>query len=139
MRPWLRHSLQMLAAGAIVGLFVLGLGGRLAMAAIQIQTTGDSSWSLGGTMTVIVLGAVSGLAGAAIALVAEWITRRLRAPAWLQYVLLGAALILVTMRGLRGTAPVGALYFYPLVGLYAALLIVSGRVLRARCSQSQRA
>jgi len=138
MRPWLRHSLQTLAAGAAIGLLVLGLGGRLAMAAIQFQTSGGTNWTLGGSMTVVFLGGVSGLAGAAIALVAEWITGRLRAPTWVQYLLLAAALLLVTMRGLRGTAPVGALYFYPLVGLYAALLVLFSRILRVR-AQSQRA
>jgi hypothetical protein len=138
MRPWLRHSLQTLAVGATLGLLVLGLGGRLAMAAIQVQASGDSNWSFGGTMTVILLGGVSGLAGAAIALVAEGITARLRAPTWAQYLLLAVALLLVTMRGLRGTAPVGALYFYPLVALYAVLLALSWRFLRVR-SQSQRA
>ena len=104
------------------------------MAAIQVQASGDSNWSFGGTLTVIFLGGVSGLAGAAIALVAEWIAGRLRAPTWVQYLLLAVALLLVTMRGLRGTAPVGALYFYPLVGLYATLLVLFIRFLRARSS-----
>lgn len=42
--------------------------------------------------------------------------------AWTQYLLLGALLLLVTMRGLRGTAPAGRAYFYILVGLYGAAL-----------------
>ena len=138
MRPWLRDALQTLAAGAAGGLLVLGLGGRLAMAAIQLQSAGDSSWTFGGTMTVVLLGGASGLAGAAMLLLSEWITRRLGAPPWTAYLLLAAMLGLVTLRGLRGTAPVGALYFYPLVGVYAALLVLSCRFLRVRSTGPQR-
>ena len=134
MRPWVRDSLRALGIGAIAGLIVLGVGGRLVMAAIQIQTTGDSSWSLGGSVTVIFLGAVSGLAGAALALVAEVVARKLRAPAWVGYVLLAALLFLVTMRGLRGSPEIATRYFYPLVAIYGLLFIVA-----RRRDQSQRA
>lgn len=136
MRPWLREALRTLAAGAVVGLLVLGIGGRLAMAAIQFRTSGDTNWTLGGSMTVIFLGGVSGLAGAVMLLLSDWIARRVAAPAWAGYVLLGGMLGLVTMRGLRGTAPIGAVYFYPLVALYAVLLVGLCRVLRVRISPS---
>jgi hypothetical protein len=133
MRPWIRDALHTLAAGAVVGLLVLGLGGRLAMAAIQLQTAGDSSWSLGGTMIVVFLGGVSGLAGAVMWLASERVARRVGA-AWVGYLLLAALLGLVTMRGLRGTATVGAFYFYPLVAVYAVLLVLSCRFLRVSSS-----
>lgn len=134
MRPWVRDSLRALAIGAVVGLVVLGVGGRLAMAAIQIQTTGDSSWSLGGSATVAFLGAVSGLAGAALALLAEAAARKLRAPRWVGHALLAGLLLLVTMRGLRGSPEIATRYFYPLVAVYGVAL-----VLARRRDQSQRA
>lgn len=135
MPPWLRDSLRMLVAGAVIGLLVLGLGGRVAMAAIQFRNAGDSNWSVGGTLTVVFLGGVSGLAGAAIALFCEWLGARLKTSAWVSDALVALLLLLVTMRGLRGTAPIGALYFYPLVGVYAALLVFFRRRLRARAAQ----
>jgi hypothetical protein len=138
MRPWLRDALQTLAAGAAGGLLVLGLGGRLAMAAIQFQSAGESSWTFGGTMTVVLLGGASGLAGAAMLLLSEWIMRRIGAPPWTAYLLLAVMLGLVTLRGLRGTVAVGALYFYPLVGVYGALLVLSSRFLRVRSAGPQR-
>jgi hypothetical protein len=134
MRPWVRDSLRVLAIGSVVGLVVLGAGGRLAMAAIQLQTTGGTTWTLGGSVTVVFLGAVSGLAGAALALVAELVGRKLRAPPWTSYVLLAALLFLVTMRGLRGSPEIATWYFYPLVAIYGLLF-----VLARRRDQSQRA
>jgi hypothetical protein len=137
MRPWLRDALRTLAAGAVIGLIVLGLGGRLAMAAIQLQTTGDSNWSFGGSMTVVFLGGVSGLAGAAMFIVSQWAARRVGAPTWGGYLLLALLLLLVTMRGLRGAAPAGAFYFYPLVALYGALLVTASRLVPARLTARQ--
>ena len=100
------------------------------MAGIQVHNGGASSWSLGGTLTVIMLGGVSGLAGAAMWLVSAWIARRVHAPTWTAVLLLAVLLGLVTMRGLRGTPPIGGYYFYPLVAIYAVLLALSCRFLR---------
>jgi len=131
----LNHApVRILVAGAAAGFLVLGVGGRLAMAAIQVTTTdAPSRWTLGGSVTVILLGAASGLAGAAMALIFRWIAARLP-PAywWLQYVLLSAALVLVTARGLRGTNPVAGWWFYPLVAVYAALMFVIDRRIAGR-------
>jgi hypothetical protein len=119
-----RHPvLRTLVHGVLLGLLILGVGGRVAMAAIQYQQSGNSSWSLGGSMTVVFLGAASGLAGAAMLLVSRWgaarLPERLR---WVGYAAFALLLLLVTMRGLRGTAAVGAWYFYPLVATFGAAL-----------------
>jgi hypothetical protein len=117
----MRSALRDLLIGTALGFAILGIGGRLAMAAVAIASGQPSQWSLGGSMTVIFLGAVSGLAGAGIALASRAATRRVRWP-WAQYPVFALALALVTMRGLRGTPPNGHWYFYLLVGLYGLTL-----------------
>jgi hypothetical protein len=120
----MREALRMLAAGTLLGLVILGVGGRLAMAAIAIGAGQPSRWSLGGSMTVVFLGAVSGLAGAAIALTARFLTRPWRRWPWVHHTLFSIVLLLLTVRGLRGTGPAGHWYFFVLVGLYGTALAV---------------
>lgn len=123
----MRETLRALIVGTVLGLVVLGVGGRLAMAAIAIGAGQPSRWSLGGSMTVAFLGAVSGLAGAAIALTTRFITRRLQRRPWVHYMLFSLALLALTMRGLRGTGPAGHWYFYLLVGVYGGALTMFTR------------
>lgn len=83
------------------------------------------SFTLGGTLTVIGLGAVSGLAGSVLALVSRIAMRRLiPGREWPQYAVLSALLLLVTLRGLRGTAPIGRWFFIPLVAAYGIGLVM---------------
>jgi hypothetical protein len=109
--------------GALLGLVILGIGGRAAMAYVAVQSGGSPSFTLGGTLTVIALGTASGLAGAVMALAsrwaASWLPTRMR---WLQHVLLAALLALVTARGLRGTHQPGTEWFWALVGVYGVAL-----------------
>lgn len=115
----LRSVLRVLSAGTALGALILGVGGRVAMAAIAWQTGGASRFTVGGTLTVVGLGAVSGLAGGVLALISRAVTRRLLARhGWTQYVLFGASLLLVTMRGLRGAPTSAHWYFYVLVASY---------------------
>jgi hypothetical protein len=124
----IRPVLQTLLAGTLLGLLILGVGGRLAMAAIQADMGASPSFSLGGTSTVIFLGALSGLAGAGIALVSGAIQRRvLPRQSWLRHALFAALLFLVTMRGLRGTPSAGWWYFYLLVAMYFGAMILRER------------
>jgi hypothetical protein len=119
----LRPAIRTLLIGTILGFLILGVGGRLAMAAIQIHGGGSFSFSIGGSLTVIGLGAVSGLAGAVLAILSRWVARRFTPTHdWTQFVLLGALLFLVTVRGLSGTAPIGRWYFFPLVAIYGVVL-----------------
>jgi hypothetical protein len=141
MRPWWRIATRTLVVGTVLGLLILGIGGRLVMAWITTQAGGTPRYTLGGTTTVILLGAVSGFAGAVMWIVSRGITARfLTRFAWSQYVLLGAMLLLVTMRGLRGTAQAGSSYFYLLVALYGIGLVWFTRTARraAALPQSQR-
>jgi hypothetical protein len=122
-----------LAAGALLGAVILGVGGRFAMAAIASSAGAKPSFTVGGTLTVVGLGAVSGLAGAIIALVSRWgMCRLMPSRAWPQHVLFAVLLLLVTLRGLHGTAPIGRWLFFPLVAVY-------GITLGALLSRSSRA
>jgi hypothetical protein len=112
-----------LAAGALLGAAILGVGGRLAMAAIASSAGAKPSFTVGGTLTVVALGAASGLAGGIIALVSRWAMRRLMpSRAWPQHVLFAVLLLLVTLRGLHGTVPIGRWFFLPLVAVYGITL-----------------
>jgi hypothetical protein len=118
--PW---RVRLLFEGTVLGAIVLGAGGRLAMAAIQYRANASPQFTLGGTLTVVGLGAVSGLAGAAMlwisAVAANRVAPRFTAVRWAMFALL---LALVTTRGLRGTPAPGRWYFPPLVALYGVVL-----------------
>ncbi|MEX2153140.1 MAG: hypothetical protein WD825_07355 [Gemmatimonadaceae bacterium] len=125
MRLVTHPATRTLFVGTLLGVLILGVGGRIAMAMITASAGGAPRFTLGGTMTVVALGGASGFAGAVIALTCQFATRRL-VPAlqWVQHVLLAVMLLLVTMRGLRGT-PAGAhWYFYALVAVYGVALVL---------------
>jgi hypothetical protein len=79
-----------LLTGTVLGLLILGAGGRIVMAVITADAGGAPRFTLGGTMTVVMLATL---------------------------------LLLVTIRGLRGTPQPGSWYFYPLVALYGVALV----------------
>jgi hypothetical protein len=113
-----------LLGGALIGFVILGGGGRLVMAAITAKAGGTPRFTLGGTGTVLMLGAASGLAAAVLALISRVVAARLTPrQRWTQYLLFGLLLYLVTMRGLHGTAQPGSGYFYLLVAAYAVAFI----------------
>jgi hypothetical protein len=135
----LHPIVRLLLVGTVLGTVILGVGGRLAMSAIAWNTTGASRYSFGGTMTVVVLGAVSGVAGAGMALLSAWVSRRfLSGRRWIEYLLFAALLALVTMRGLRGTPAAGNAYwyFYGLVAVYGLAMIWINSLLGRRSSVS---
>src|SRR5919201_7020272 len=114
-----------LVTGTALGAIILGVGGRLAMAGIALTAGSKPHFTLGGTLTVIALGAVSGLAGSAIALVTRGIRNRwLPRHTWVQHALLAALLLAITLRGLHGTPGIARWFFLPLVALYGVVLTV---------------
>lgn len=129
MRDPIRAPLRTLLIGTALGLLILGVGGRLAMALVAVQSGARPTFTLGGSATVVLLGAGSGAAGALIAIVSRTIANRFaRGASWVAAVLLGTGLLLATIRGLRGS-PAGAhAYFYGLVALYGlALALLDAR------------
>jgi hypothetical protein len=105
--------------GAVLGALVLGGGGRAAMRVIAVSQGTPGAFSLGGTMTVVVLGAASGAVGGAILVVSRWLFPARR---WARVSLFWLALLLLTLRGLRPLDPLRAKLFVPLVVLYGAAL-----------------
>jgi hypothetical protein len=114
-----RAALSTLLWGAGIGLIVLGVGGRVVMRMIAESTGAAPAFTLGGTFTVVMLGALSGAAGALILVVARALLRR-----WspLPTVFYWGLLVLITLRGLRPLDQQRLVLFLPLVALFGALL-----------------
>ena len=117
--PRTRAALATLRWGALIGLVVLGIGGRVAMRIIAESTTGSGFFSIGGTFTVVAMGVLSGTAGAVLLLLARTtVWRWPPAPTLLFHGLL----LLVTLRGLRPLDEQRLLLFLPLMAVFGALL-----------------
>ncbi len=113
--PWVFDPLL----GIALGLPILGIGGRIAMRVIAHATNVAPGFSLGGTMTVVGLGAVSGAAGGLIYAI---LVRVLRDRATVRGVIFGVILILLTLRGTDPFTPLTLSLFLPLTLLYGTLL-----------------
>ena len=121
-----RRAAATLLTGAACGAIVLGLGGRLAMRVIALQSGSPGILTPSGTTTVVLAGVASGLGGALLHLVASAIARRI-APGrpWVRRALFGILLVLVTLRGLHPVQPLPLALFGPLVILYAVVIEVA--------------
>jgi hypothetical protein len=110
-----------LLLGAAVGFVVLGIGGRLAMRAIAVANHVPAGFTFDGTTTVVLLGVVSGIAGALLyALLHRYIQRR----RLVRSALFTLALVLLTLRGLRPIQPLALEWFMPLAVAYGAIVDV---------------
>lgn len=78
MRVWTHPIARTLLAGTLLGLVILGAGGRLVMAAITANAGGTPRFTLGGTLTVVMLYTLVGLFGISLSL---FMTRRPRSTA----------------------------------------------------------
>lgn len=111
-------------AGASAGLLVLGIGGRLAMAALPLFTGNPVRFSWGGTVEVLIVGTGYGLAGG---ILLALIPHRRSTATWARGTLLGlvtCALAWATSAVGRSTAA-GALVPVPtvvLISLFCFLL-----------------
>jgi hypothetical protein len=113
--PWIFDPLL----GIVLGLPILGIGGRVAMRVIAHAASNAPSFSLGGTMTVVGLGALSGAAGG---LIYALLARVMRDRAVLRGVIFGIILVLLTLRGTNPFTPLTFGLFLPLMLLYGAAL-----------------
>ena len=114
-----RSALATLLWGMGLGALILGVGGRISMRLIAEATTGTGGFSVGGTLTVVFLGVVSGALGALILLGARALLRRW-SPA--PTILYWTALLAISLRGLRPVDQLRAILFLPLVAAFGALL-----------------
>jgi len=110
-----------LVIGASLGTVVLGVGGRIAMRGIARLAGSPGGFSFGGSLTVVFLGLVSGLAGALAFLALRWLVRSHRL---LRGALFWAFLVLVTLRGLRPLDVQRVVLFLPLVLIFGVALQV---------------
>ncbi len=119
-RDWLRYSL----IGAGVGAVVLGVGGRLAMRGIAVLSGAPPSFTVGGSLRVVLMGALSGLGGA-------WILKVLRSflpKRWLiQTILFYAIIVLIMLRGLKPVDSQRLVLFLPVVLLYGFIVRIATR------------
>lgn len=106
-----------LVAGALGGLVILGVGGRIAMRLIGLHTGQPGGWTAGGTMTVIFMGVVSGVGGGAIrAAASAWLPRRL--PESVGTAVFAIACLFLTLRGLDPVDVTRLVFFLPLTIAY---------------------
>ncbi|HJU72739.1 MAG TPA: hypothetical protein VJ717_03265 [Gemmatimonadaceae bacterium] len=113
--PWVRGALL----GALLGLTFLGIGGRIAMRAIATTQGAPTGFSVGGTFTVIMLGAVSGLV-AGLLYTASRVMLRRHPP--LARIVFGGVLLAITLRGLNPVDTTRLLLFLPLFVVFGVAL-----------------
>jgi hypothetical protein len=128
--PWLFG----LVLGAGIGLVVLGVGGRVAMRAIALANNTPPSFTVGGTATVVFLGAVSGAAGGLLYALVHLLLPRRRL---VRSALFALALVLLTLRGLRPIQPLALEWFMPLALAYGAIVDVAFTVRYRRRARVQ--
>ena len=105
--------------GAGLGTLILGVGGRLAMHLIARITTGTGGFTVGGTLTVIGLGAASGALGGLILVAARPQFHRWTPSTTIVY---WVVLLTIVLRGLRPLEPLRLLIFMPLVLVFGIIL-----------------
>jgi hypothetical protein len=138
LRAGLRADLRAILAGGGAGFAVLGLGGRLTMAALPILTGSRPRFTWGGSIEVVLLGSIYGACGG----VALALLRRTRwhavpgAQLWFGLLMFGAAWATSAVgRSTATSAPVAA----PIVGGIAALIFVAYGVLATALAKWWRA
>ncbi len=113
-----------LTRGALVGLVVLGIGGRLLMRVIaHMEHRPVFVFTLAGTLTVVFAGAISGLLAGFI----YYLARRFIRKPWLRTALFVASCELVVWRGVHGLLPVPQLMFMALALIYLVIIDMMGR------------
>ena len=126
---WLRSILL----GALVGLHILGIGGRAAMRAIAVTSGAPALFTPEGTITVLLAGAGSGaLAGGIHRLLMAVLPRRRLA----RDLVFLAVLAALTVRGLHPVDPQRLVLFGGLVVLFAAAFLTASQRSRMHAVQA---
>ena len=118
-RPQFADWLAGVLAGTLLGIVFLGMGGRIAMRAIAVAQGQPQSFSWGGSLTVVMLGAVAGAAIGIIFLIARTLFPRPQA------LRVGFFWLVVAAFVARGLNPVSVLN----VSLFAPLFVVHGTLM----------
>ena len=113
-----------LIRGALVGLVVLGIGGRLLMrVSAHMEHRPLFVFTVEGTLTVVFAGTVAGLFAGLI----YCLTRQFLRQPWVRTVVFVVICELVTWRGVHGVLPVAQLMFMGLSLVYLAIIDIMGR------------
>lgn len=113
--PWVRGA----ALGALLGTLCLGLGGRAAMRAIAAAQGAAPGFSLGGTLTVVFLGALAGLTAGLVYVATRTLLPR---HVWWARSLFSVILLAITLRGLRPIDVLRLQLFLPLFVVFGVAL-----------------
>lgn len=111
--------------GSIVGLIVLGIGGRLLMRVIaHREHRPEMVFTVPGTLTVLFAGTVAGLASGLI----YYVLRRFVRASGVRTALFLAVCGLIAWRGVHGLLPVPQLMFMTLALVFLVIIDVMGRL-----------
>lgn len=117
LRRWSMH-------GAVVGLLVLGIGGRLLMRVIAHREQRPAMvFTIPGTLTVLFAGTVAGFAAGLI----YYVLRRFVQATWVRTIAFVAIWGLIVWRGVHGLLLVPQLMFMALALVFLAIIDVMGR------------
>jgi hypothetical protein len=112
-----------LVRGTLLGLVILGIGGRLLMRVVANLEGQAPMWTVGGSVTVAFYGAVSG----AFAGLVYYLLRRFVNKAWLRTASFLLICGLVALRGVRGSPATGQVLFMVLALVYLIAVDFVGR------------
>jgi hypothetical protein len=107
------------AAGSILGFLLLGIGGRIGMRVIALAQGQAPGASLGGSLTVVMLGAAAGAAIAGIFLLAHILFPTRRVP---RAAFFWITVVAIALRGLSPVSVLNAAVFLPLFIAHGGLL-----------------
>ena len=119
--------------GGILGLVVLGIGGRVLMRVIaHREHRPQMVFTVEGTLTVIFAGTVAGLAAGLI----YYLVRRFVGPSWIRTALFVLICGFISWRGVHGLLLVPQLMFMALALAFLAIMDWMGRRIPATTTQT---
>ena len=122
----MRRLVTTLLLGAASGALFLGAGGRLVMRAFALATDRFPTFSVGGSLHVILAGAIAGAVGGLILFA---LVRWLPKPPWLRGLTFSAVCYLVAIPGFRPPQPLVFALFAPAFLAYGfTVVMLWGRV-----------
>jgi len=113
-----------LIRATLLGFLILGIGSRLLMRVVALMQGTPGGWTFEGTLTVVLLGTVSGLGAGVI----YYLLRRFVDRAWVRTAAFIAICGLISWRGVHGVPPVQQTMFMALAVAYLILVDILGRL-----------
>ena len=117
----MRRLVTTLLLGAASGALFLGAGGRLVMRAFALATDRFPTFSVGGSLHVILAGAIAGAVGGLILFA---LVRWLPKPPWLRGLTFSAVCYLVAIPGFRPPQPLVFALFAPAFLAYGFTVVM---------------